>query len=250
VSHSWFYILYGVMLLGAAGLYGLLPRPQARRPAWAGVVVAIAIVGLAILGLRRMGDWDLRRFYFWLLAIPALWGAVRVVSHPRPVYSAVYLVLVVLAVAGELILADAEFLGAALVIIYAGAILVTYVFVIMLAQQHGPAEYDNRAREPLAAVIVASLLVAAIAQLLTEQPVAATQAAAAAASGDPGNVRQVAGTLLTRYFVALEVAGVLLWAAIVGAIWLVHRRVTADEPASPAGAGKPLGQVGREVPPF
>ncbi|MBP7936712.1 MAG: NADH-quinone oxidoreductase subunit J [Phycisphaerae bacterium] len=250
MSHSWFYILYGVMLLGAAGLYSLMPRPQARRPSWAGVMVTIAIVGLAILGLRRMGDWDMRRFYFWLLAIPALWGAVRVVSHPRPVYSAVYLVLVVLAVAGELILADAEFLGAALVIIYAGAILVTYVFVIMLAQQHGPAEYDNRAREPLAAVIVASLLVAAIAQLLTEQPVAATQAASAAASGEPGNVRLVAGTLLTRYFVALEVAGVLLWAAIVGAIWLVHRRVTADEAAMPAGPGKPLGQIGREVPPF
>lgn len=250
MSHAWFYILYGVMLLGAAGLYGLMPHPHARRTTWAGVVAAMAIVGLAVLGVRQMGDWETRRFYFWLLAIPALWGAVRVVSHPKPVYSAVYLVLVVLAVAGELILADAEFLGAALVIIYAGAILVTYVFVIMLAQQHGPAEYDNRAREPLAAVIVASLLVAAVAQLLTEQPAVpsvASRAASAAISGDAGNVRLVAGTLLTRYFVALEVAGVLLWAAIVGAIWLVHRRITPDEAAAP---GKPLGQIGREVPPF
>ena len=252
MSHAWFYTLYGVMLLGAAGLYGLMPHPQARRAAWAGVVAAMAIVGLAVLGVRQMGDWDTRRFYFWVLAIPALWGAVRVVSHPKPVYSAVYLVLVVLAVAGELILADAEFLGAALVIIYAGAILVTYVFVIMLAQQHGPAEYDNRAREPLAAVIVASLLVAAVAQLLAEQPAVPTAAtrAASTAMADAGNVRLVAGTLLTKYFVALEVAGVLLWAAIVGAIWLVHRRVSPDEAATPTGAGKPLGQIGREVPPF
>lgn len=253
MNQGWFYILYGVMLLGAAGLYGLMPRPRARRTTSWRVLAGIAIVGLAVVGIRQMGGWDARHFYFWLLAIPALWGAVRVVSHPRPVYSAVYLVLVVLAVAGELVLADAEFLGAALVIIYAGAILITYVFVIMLAQQHGPAEYDHRAREPLAAVIVASLLVAAVAQLLSEPPTApATTAHAAsdALSRDVGNVRLVAGTLLARYFVALEAAGVLLWAAIVGAIWLVQRRGTAEDPASAIGSRRPLGQIGREVPPF
>ena len=56
-------------------------------------------------------------------------------GHPRPVYSAVYFVLVVLATTGLCVLAAAEFLAAALVIVYGGAIMVTYIFVIMLAQQ-------------------------------------------------------------------------------------------------------------------
>ena len=71
--------------------------------------------------------------YFWIFSAIALVGAVRVVTHPRPVYSALYFVLTVFATAGLFVLLWAEFMAAALVLIYAGAILVTYVFVIMLA---------------------------------------------------------------------------------------------------------------------
>src|SRR6185503_7620582 len=76
--------------------------------------------------------------YFWIFSAIALLGALRVVTHPRPVYAALYFVLTVFATAGLFILLWAEFMAAALVLIYAGAILVTYVFVIMLAAQ--PAE--------------------------------------------------------------------------------------------------------------
>lgn len=71
--------------------------------------------------------------YFWVFSAIALLGALRVVTHTRPVYSALYFVLTVFATAGLFILLWAEFMAAALVLIYAGAILVTYVFVIMLA---------------------------------------------------------------------------------------------------------------------
>jgi NADH-quinone oxidoreductase subunit J len=95
-----------------------------------------------------------------------------VVSHPKPVYSALYFVLTVLASAGLFILAWAEFMAAALVLIYAGAILVTYVFVIMLASQAQSgatgeggdvgAEYDRVSREPLAASIAGFALMGVI----------------------------------------------------------------------------------------
>jgi NADH-quinone oxidoreductase subunit J len=83
-----------------------------------------------------------------------------VVTHPRPVYSALYFVLTVFATAGLFILLWAEFMAAALVIIYAGAILVTYVFVIMLAAstiQGGVEklnEYDAYSRDPIVASAV------------------------------------------------------------------------------------------------
>ncbi len=269
MSQTGFYILHTAVALGAAGVYALLPNP-CRRSNSAAVVLLVAACGLLVgLGVRTMavagaGPWP---FYFCTFGALALVGAVRVVTHSRPVYSALYLVLTVLSVAGLLVLADAEFLAAALVIIYAGAILVTYVFVIMLAQQRGTSPYDSTAREPFAAVVVAFVLVAAIGNLLTVEPptlaawdreanagaYAPPRSTLSAAAGlgegrsdESGAVRRIGQTVLTRYAVALEVAGVLLLVAIVGAIWLTRRPVASEVEA----AVRPPGQIGREVPPF
>lgn len=101
----------GVMVLAAALVFAaLLMREYARRSPGGGM-----------------------RIYFWAFSAIALVGAMRVITHSRPVYSALYFILTVFATAGLFILLWAEFMAAALVLIYAGAILVTYVFVIMLA---------------------------------------------------------------------------------------------------------------------
>src|SRR2546421_9650034 len=101
--------------------------------------------------------------YFWISAAVAVAGARRVITHPRPVYSALYFVLTVMASAGLFVLMWAQFMAAALVLIYAGAILVTYVFVIMLASEAAPAgagmrqqlaEHDAISREPVVASAV------------------------------------------------------------------------------------------------
>jgi NADH-quinone oxidoreductase subunit J len=128
------------------------------------VAAAIFIATLIRLAADHGGGMGV---YFWVFSIIALAGALRVVTHPRPVYSALYFVLTTFASAGLFILLWAEFMAAALVLIYAGAILVTYVFVIMLAAQAGPdtgnqksgalgglAEYDAVSREPLVASAV------------------------------------------------------------------------------------------------
>jgi len=269
VSQTGFYVLHAAVALGAAGVYVLLPAPSRRSKSPAVALLAAACGLLAGLSVRAMSATaaGTHVFYFCAFGALALLGAVRVVTHARPVYSALYLVLTVVSVAGLLVLADAEFLAAALVIIYAGAILVTYLFVIMLARQRGSAPYDSAAREPFAAVVVAFVLVATIGSLLTVEPAgpaprndaddagtlaawrsaAPGQAGAAAEeSGEPDAVRQVGRILLTRYAVALEVAGVLLLVAIVGAIWLTRRPVTSEIEA----AGRPPGEIGRQVPPF
>ena len=95
----------------------------------------------------------------------AIAAAVRMITHPRPVYAALYFVIVVLSSAALFLLLEAEFMAFALIIVYAGAILITYLFVLMLAHQapqpgaeFGQPEYDRVPREPAAAATVASSL--------------------------------------------------------------------------------------------
>jgi NADH-quinone oxidoreductase subunit J len=102
-----------------------------------------------------------------------VFSAVRVITHSRPVYSALYFVLTVLSTCGLLLLLEAEFMAFATIIIYAGAILVTYLFVIMLAtmpQVEGQVEeapvYDRAAREPLSAVVLGFALIAVLSNVI------------------------------------------------------------------------------------
>ncbi|HOW19265.1 MAG TPA: NADH-quinone oxidoreductase subunit J, partial [Phycisphaerae bacterium] len=170
MSQGWSYILYTLLAIGAAGLYGVLPDPRSRSRRTGTILLLAALAGLIVFGIRSTGWGGAADLLFYLFAGIALFGAVRVVTHTRPVYSALYFVVVVLSVAGVLVLLDAEFLAAALVIIYVGAILVTYVFVIMLAQQSGTAACDSIARDPGFAVVVGFLLVACVGSLLPGIP--------------------------------------------------------------------------------
>ena len=108
--------------------------------------------------------------YFYVFAGVMIASAVGVICHPKPVYAALYFVLVTLAGAGLFVLLLAEFMAIVLIIVYAGAILVTYVFVIMLASQGSAgkrtAEYDRVASEPFAAVLVSFILLGTVLQVL------------------------------------------------------------------------------------
>jgi NADH-quinone oxidoreductase subunit J len=178
-----------LVLCLAAGIGTVLLLPGRRegpvRKIGGVVVIATALILAALLVRYAANHGGGMGLYFWLFAAIALGGATRVVTHPRPVYSALYFVLTVFASAGLFILLWAEFMAAALVLIYAGAILVTYVFVIMLATHASPtgggtegsttpapaggngspapggpprlaglAEYDAVSREPLVAAAV------------------------------------------------------------------------------------------------
>jgi NADH:ubiquinone oxidoreductase subunit 6 (subunit J) len=220
------YGVYATLFAAAVGLVLLCPGAH-RRYTRAGAVLAIGSVALLLTDLTgRLGAGAGIDGFFYVFALLAILSAGRVVTTTRPVYAALYLVVTVLAVAGLLVLAEAEFLAAALVIVYAGAIVVTYVFVIMLAQQSGATEYDTTAREPTAAVAAGFLLTAAIcgaiAQTRWTDAIVTTPA-------PEGNTLAVASVLLSTYAISLEVAGVLLLVAIVGAIYIVRRDADTQE---------------------
>jgi NADH-quinone oxidoreductase subunit J len=84
------------------------------------------------------------------------------------VYSALWFAAVVLSTSGLFVLAGAQFLAAGTVIVYAGAIIVTFLFVIMLAQMEGKAVYDRSARAPGAAVLTCFLLLGALVVCLVD----------------------------------------------------------------------------------
>jgi NADH-quinone oxidoreductase subunit J len=260
MSESSAYLLHLVFALGGAGLYLLAPKGEGAQRMVGAIVGLTAVVALLfVLGMRIMTQAS-GTGYFLLFAGIAIIAAARVVTHRKPVYAALYFVLVVVATAAMLVLLAAEFVAVALIIIYAGAILVTYLFVIMLAQQSTSPVYDRRSREPFASILMGFLLAAAVAGRVGELPqrnsptTTRTQFAGSTATGvrtaelhAHGNTHQIGLLLMTKHIVALEVSGVLLLVSMVGAIALSRKKTPVDGFVAPA---QPIGQIGKEAPPF
>ena len=167
---------YVAAAIAAAGLL-LVLRPGRAAMRRAGAVIGLAGFGMLMAqGLKLAGPSEgsvSTPFYMAFAAIGVI-GAVRVITHPRPVFAAIYFVLTVLAAAGIFLMLQAEFLAFALIIVYAGAILITYMFVLMLAHQSpedeigriGAEDYDRIPREPLVATLLGFFLMASLGSVI------------------------------------------------------------------------------------
>jgi len=173
-------------------------------------------------------------FVFTCAALMSLVGALGVVLRRNPVHAALSLVLTLFGVAVLFVLLQAEFLAAVQVIVYAGAIVVLFLFVIMLL---GVDRIENLRTEPIALQRwVAGLVGLALAGLLgatalvagDETVVRGSGIASAVAGDDPdANVRQIAGRIFGDYVVAFELTSVLLVVAVVGTVVLARRKRAA-----------------------
>lgn len=215
-------LLLALAIIGGLGLCLALPGGRAGL-AKAGFVLLAAAAAVVAYVLVRWISGTIEQASFVALALVGLWGGVRVVTHTKPVYSALYFILVVVATAGLALLAQAELLMVALLLIYAGAILVTYVFVIMLAQQAGgPAPYDKRAREPLLGCVTGFVLLGIVVAQMTLPAAAPVEVAAGEATR--GTALAVGVSLFTSYAIGVQLIGVILLAAMVGAVAIARRR--------------------------
>jgi NADH-quinone oxidoreductase subunit J len=149
------------VVLGLVSVYLLLPRPRGYRPWWGAIVAALALVAAGFLLIRAGGDLAQTGLFYAFSAIAVVAGGL-LVTQRNPVRAALSFALVVLSTCGLFLLQAAPFLMAATIIIYAGAIIVTFLFVIMLAQQAGLSDADARSREPLLACVAGFVLLAAI----------------------------------------------------------------------------------------
>jgi len=125
---------------------------------------------------------------FWVFAVSALLCGVLMITAKNPVYAALWFALATLATCGLFLLQSAPFLAAATIIVYAGAVIVTFLFVIMLAQQSGAAGYDQKSGQAMMATISAFVLLGAVAMTLQQEkleigvPVVVAKAKGAGAS--------------------------------------------------------------------
>ena len=309
-------LLYVACALGAVGVVLALPR-RGTSPQIVGALIAAAGLGGIFLAVSLKSLDHLPNPNFYIFSIIGLGAALRVISHPRPVYAALYFILAILASCGLYVLLSAEFMAFALVIVYAGAILITYLFVIMLATE-GPteesaeslADYDKFSREPLIATVAGFVLIATLttimvtgaarlpappsgnpddvllAQLPKKVEKALLEAKDAAGKplllegerlakrsdgtyavdpvnrtatvvqhADPSgdgrtrvvplpadlevyNVEGVAFTLLNEHPGAIEIAGVILLMAMLGAVVLARKKVEMDERAKATAASR------------
>jgi NADH-quinone oxidoreductase subunit J len=173
------------LVLGAAAVWWLLPRNTARRRV-PGIALGVAALAAAGFGLAAPAGPVVAGALFYLFAGIAIAAAACTVTSRDPVYAALWFAVTTLGVCGLFLLRSAPFLAAATVIVYAGAIIVTFLFVIMLARQAGEAESDRQSHQPLLATFAACLLLGGLLLGLRErsphQETASAAASAAAAA--------------------------------------------------------------------
>jgi len=172
-------------------------------------------------------DW----FVFTVAAVATLAGALGVVLSANPVHAALMLVMTLFAVAVLFVAQAAHFLAAVQVIVYAGAIVVLFLFVIMLL---GIDKSENLRIDPLKGQrpfgVLAGLLVLGGVLLLARTTwVSGAMSVAGPISGEGSNVEKLARSLFTRYILAFEATSVLLVIAVVGAVALARR--SSETPA-------------------
>lgn len=180
---------------------------------------------------------------FVLAALVILGGALGVVLARNPVHAALMLIMTLFGVAVVFVAQEAHFLAAVQVIVYAGAIVVLFLFVIMLL---GVDEADSLEAEPIggqrpAAGVVAVAAVGLIVVLAVRatQVSMGAQATTGALDGDGTNLEKIARVLFTDYLFAFEATSVLLVIAVVGAVALARKpdggRVADRAPGATGG---------------
>jgi NADH:ubiquinone oxidoreductase subunit 6 (subunit J) len=153
------------VLAGIAAIYLLLPRPKPYPRIWGAAAAAAALLlsGWLLVHATQSRAETVLFYAFSGIAIVA--GGV-LVTQRNPAYAALSFALVVLSTCGLFLIQAAPFLMAATVIIYAGAVIVMFLFVLMLAQTEGPADANDRSREPLLATVAGFVLLGTLLYVL------------------------------------------------------------------------------------
>jgi len=166
--------------------------------------------------------------FFWTFGVIAMAGGLLCITRKNPIGSALWLVVTLFALAAMYVLLDAQFIAALQVLVYAGAIMVLFLFVIMLLNlgHPGPTDIKGPVGIGIAALLTGRLLLQ-LRVLGQATPPAAIQLpdGAMATLQQQGMVAAVAGPLFDAYLIPFEITSLLLLAAMVGAVVLAKRKL-------------------------
>lgn len=169
-------------------------------------------------------------YTFYVLAVVAIFASFRVISNHNPVHALLNMIVSLLAVAGIFFMLGAPFAGALEIIVYAGAILVLFVFVVMMLNLGGQTVAKESAwlSSQTWAIPTGLAFIIGIAMLFL-----ISQAGGQPINGQSVTAKQVGTVLFTQYVVVVEIAAFLLLAALVAAYHLGKKALTDDMFAQP-----------------
>ena len=172
-------------------------------------------------------------YAFYFLSFLAVLSALLVVFSKNPIYSVLYLVITFFCVGGHYLILSAEFLFAVHIIVYAGAIMVLFLYVIMLLNLNQDTEPQKKTLYKFAAVISGGLLLLVLVGALK-----GAESAQVVFGHDPtiGTVQNLGKMLFNQFLLPFEIVSVLLLAAMVGAVMLgktAHGKQLASSGAAP-----------------
>lgn len=153
---------------------------------------------------------------FWILTVLALFSAIMVISSKNPVHSVLWLVATFFAISGHYILLNAQFLAIVNIIVYAGAIMVLFLFVIMLMNLNNKSKpLKNRWVQIVGILSGGSLLLVLVAAFRNSE---ISKNMVEVNTGDAGLINNLGHELFTTFVVPFEISSVLFLSAMVGAV--------------------------------
>lgn len=153
---------------------------------------------------------------FWVLSVIALFSALMVITSKSPMHSVIWLIIVFFAISGHYVLLNAQFLAIVNIIVYAGAIMVLFLYVLMLMDLKKEAEPQKNRWLKLAGIVgggsLLLVLIAALRKVDIEYGIAETRL------GDIGLIENLGKKLFSDFVVPFEISSILFLSAMVGAM--------------------------------
>lgn len=171
---------------------------------------------------------SITQILFWVLTAACILGAIMVVSSRNPIHSVLWLIVTFFAISGHYVLLNAQFLAIVNIIVYAGAIMVLFLFVIMLMNLNKPSHPLKNRTLQLVGVIAGGSLMLVLLAALKNTEIAGN--IAQTGEGEIGLVKNLGRELFTNFVVPFEIASILFLSAMVGAV-IIGKKDT-DRPAN------------------
>jgi NADH-quinone oxidoreductase subunit J len=164
---------------------------------------------------------------FWGLSVLALFSAIMVVASKSPVHSILYLIVVFFTISGHYILLNAQFLAIVNIIVYAGAIMVLFLFVVMLMNLNAESEPRKNRMIQFAGLISGGSLFLVLIAAISETTQAGNMVQIG--GGNSGLIKNLGMVLFKDYVIPFEISSVLFLSAMIGAVVIGKK----ESPPSP-----------------
>jgi NADH-quinone oxidoreductase subunit J len=158
---------------------------------------------------------EITQIMFWFLSALALLGAIGVVASKNPIYSVLCLIVVFFAISGHYILMNAQFLAIVNIIVYAGAIMVLFLFVIMLMNLNSQTGPLKNVYMKMAGIVAGLTFMIVLVAALSHSE---TQNIVMRPGSSVGLIENLGKALFNTYVVPFEISSVLFLSAMIGAI--------------------------------